>query len=147
MWGWRDSSEVKCICCFCREPRFSSQQSDGGSQPGDLTPSYDLCGQQTCTQCTYIPEGKTFMHIKVNPKESNFKEVVFKGKKIFFLSGRESPNAKESNALGHPRETGRGGLQQSPPQQEVLAVGALLQFRLVEPHRSPISLWMSPASR
>lgn len=55
------------------------------------------------------------MHIKVNPKESNFKEVVFKGKKIFFLSGRESPNAKESNALGHPRETGRGGLTTISP--------------------------------
>lgn len=55
------------------------------------------------------------MHLKVNPKESNFKEVVFKGKKIFFLSGRESPNAKESNALGHPREAAGGRLTTISP--------------------------------
>lgn len=63
---------VKSTGCFSTRPRFNSQHIHGCSHlsvPGDLMLSFGLWGHQACTWCTEIYGGKTFMHIKLKPKQ------------------------------------------------------------------------------
>jgi hypothetical protein len=77
--GWRDGSVAKSTGCSCRRLGFESQHPHGGSQTHitllleDPVFSSGLLGQQTCTQCTYIDAGETFMHIKkINGSEKGY---------------------------------------------------------------------------
>lgn len=36
---------------------------------GNPMPSFDLCGHQTLTWCTYIHVGTTHIHVKINESE------------------------------------------------------------------------------
>jgi hypothetical protein len=48
MWGWRDGSAVKSICCSFKGPEFRTYHPHNGSQPsvtmvaGDLIPTPGL---------------------------------------------------------------------------------------------------------
>lgn len=68
--GLRDSSVARSADCFPREPRFEFQNPRGSSQPfaisvpGDLTPSFGFCGQQTCTLYANKHSGKNTYEMK-----------------------------------------------------------------------------------
>jgi hypothetical protein len=69
--GWRDRSLIKNAGCFCRRPRFKSQQSHGCSQPseapvpGDPTPSLaSMSNRPPCGTYTYMQQNTHIQKIK-----------------------------------------------------------------------------------